>query len=255
MSKLFEKLLSEQIYNYLESNKLLNAAQFGFRRNLSCELALTTLMEYLRNALDSGNDIIAVFLDLSKAFDTIDHELLLHKLQYYHFDVPLIALISNYLTSRTIKVKVNGKLSQSKLLNIGVPQGSVLGPLLFIIFINDMCSLKLNSQIILFADDTTITVKGPNPESIINLIEEDLKTLNEWFKHNKLVLNVKKSCAAFGQFLSTLNLISLMIKNRETPRIKAFHRCSNLYIFLELSLRTKQYENLGQTIVHTSVTI
>ena len=226
VSKLFEKLLAEQIYNYLESNKLLNAAQFGFRRNLSCELALTTLMENLRNALDSGNDIIAVFLDLSKAFDTIDHVLLLHKLQYYYFDIPLIALFKNYLSNRTIKVKVNGKLSHSKLLNIGVPQGSVLGPLLFIIYINDMCSLKLNSKIILFADDTTITVEGKNPELIIPLIEEDLKTLNEWFKHNKLVLNVKKSQAMLFNTHQKLHL------DIQKSRLELKIACDNNHISL-----------------------
>jgi hypothetical protein len=195
VSKLFEQLLVVQVYAYLESENLLNAAQFAFRKNLSCELALNTLMKHVRSSLDSGKDVIALLLDYKKAYDTLDQELLIPKLPYYDFDNNLIKLIKSYLTNRTIKVKVNGKLSQSKLLNIGVPQGSVLGPLLFILFINDMCLLPIKSKLIVFADDTTLVADGPYPETIIRTLETDLIIITEWFRNNKLVLNAKKSQA------------------------------------------------------------
>ena len=221
VSKLFEKLLAAQIYSYLETNKLYNTAQFGFRKNLSCELALNSLMETWKNGLDAGNDVIAVFLDFSKAFDTVDHNLLILKLAYYNFDSNIILLIKNYLTNRSIKVNINGRMSHSSPLHAGVPQGSVLGPLLFILFINDMCYLKIKSNMVLFADDTTISLVGKNPATIIESIETDLIILTEWLKHNKLVLNVAKSQAMC--FNSNLKLF----KTEQVERLKLKIECDH----------------------------
>ena len=137
IAKLFESLISKQIYSFLEINNLLDDSQFGFRKNKSCEMALQSLTDSWKNHLDKGQDIISVFLDLSKAFDTVDHQLLLAKLPYYNFDKNTIDLLADYLKDRSIKVKVNGKLSEPKKLHFVIPQGSVLGPLLFIIYIND----------------------------------------------------------------------------------------------------------------------
>jgi hypothetical protein len=155
------------------------------------------MIEDWRSQLDKKNDVISVFLDLSKAFDTVDHKLLLHKLTFYNFDDLSINLIKNYLSNRSIKVNVNGSLSFAQPLRIGVPQGSVLGPLLFIIFINDFCFLKLNSKPIIFADDTTISSSGETPELIIKCLEEDLVLISNWLKHNNLILNVHKSQAMY----------------------------------------------------------
>ena len=221
VSKLFEKLLAAQIYSYLETKKLLHPAQFGFRKNLSCELALNSLMETWKNGLDVGNDVIAVFLDFSKAFDTVDHNLLILKLTYYNFDANLTHLIKNYLTNRSIKVNINGRMSHSSPLHSGVPQGSVLGPLLFILFINDMCYLKIKSNMVLFADDTTISLAGKNPATIIESLESDLIILTEWLKNNKLVLNVAKSQAMC--FNSNLKLP----KTAQSERLKLKISCDN----------------------------
>jgi hypothetical protein len=155
------------------------------------------MTEDWRGWLDTKNDIISVFLDLSKAFDTIDHDILLKKLYYYSFDNNSTQLIGNYLSKRSIKINVNGTLSSSKPLSIGVPQGSVLGPLLFIIFINDMCYLDLHSKLILFADDTTLSTFGKLPSDIINKLEEDLGKISDWLKHNRLVININKSQAMY----------------------------------------------------------
>lgn len=231
VSKLFEKLLAEQIFYYLESNKLLHPAQYGFREKLSCELALNSLMETIRNGLDSKNDVISVFLDFSKAFDTIDHRLLINKLKFYNFDISLINLIENYLANRSIKVNANGKLSHSSALTTGVPQGSVLGPLLFIIFINDMCHLRLKSEIMLYADDTTITLIGKNPLTIINDIESDLVVLTEWLNHNKLVLNVKKSQAM------CFNTNQILHKDIQKERLKLHIKCNNNIILFSSNVK------------------
>ena len=179
ISKLFESLIAQQIWNYLESNKLLHNSQFGFRKNLSCELALNSMVEDWRGWLDDKDDVISIFLDLSKAFDTVCHILLLAKLPYYSFHDQTIKLFESYLTNRSLRVRVNDSLSLKKPLDVGVPQGSVLGPLLFIIFINDMCHLKTHSKLTLFADDTTISSFGKDSTEIINKLELDLNLIEE----------------------------------------------------------------------------
>ena len=195
ISKVFESLIAEQIYAYLESNQLLHQAQYGFRKGLSCEIALNTLIDEWRESLDAGNDTIAILIDLSKAFDTVDHELLTTKLTYYNFHNDLIHLLKSYLSNRSIKVKVNDSLSNSKPINIGVPQGSVLGPLLFILFINDFCSLDIKSSKTIFADDTTLSLAGKNISETITQLESDLALVSEWLQFNRLILNWKKTMA------------------------------------------------------------
>ena len=126
------------------------------------------MLDHWKWHLDAKKHIIAIFLDLSKAFDTVDHELLLVKLRYYGFGRNSLDLLRSYLSDRYSIVNFDGKLSKKEKLKSGVPQGSVLGPLLFIIFINDMCHLQLNSKKSIFADDTTLYCSGVSIQSIIN---------------------------------------------------------------------------------------
>ena len=130
---------------------------------------LNSMVEDWRECLDTGLDVIAVFLDLSKAFDTVDHELLAYKLEYYNFDNSSLNLIKDYLVNRSIKINVNGTFCHSQPLKIGVHQGSVLGPLLFIIFYNDLLFLHTHAKPTVLADDTTITASGKNTELIIKI--------------------------------------------------------------------------------------
>ena len=125
ISKLFESLIATKIMEHLELNFMLHESQFAYRKKTSTEHAVLTMTEEWRKKLDLGLDVIALFLDLSKAFDTVDHEILLDKLVYYNFHPNLISLIRNYLKNRSIKVKVNDSLSERIPINVGVPQGSV----------------------------------------------------------------------------------------------------------------------------------
>jgi retron-type reverse transcriptase len=201
ISKIFETLVAAQLKSYLEANELLSEYQFGFRVSRSCELALNTMIEDWRSALDIKEHLFAVFLDLSKAFDTVNHELLLKKLSFFNLDTSVVALVANYLHNRRIKVKVNGMLSKEvKKDSLGIPQGSILGPLLFILYINDLPKLKIKSKLMLFADDTTIYLREPNIRDVLADLEADLKLILEWLNHNRLILNVAKTQAMHVPF-------------------------------------------------------
>jgi hypothetical protein len=158
-------------------------------------MALNTMIDDWREWLDSRCDVVSVFLDLSKAFDTVDHSLLLKKLYYYNLGPNTLNLISNYLSNRSIVVNLKGCLSKSESLKVGVVQGSILGPLLFIIYINDMCHLPLSSKLLLFADDTTVYLAKDQIEDSLKSITRDMQTIHEWLIYNRLILNLKKTHA------------------------------------------------------------
>ena len=139
ISKIFESFLSTQIRHFFESNLIFSPSQYGFRKFLSSEFALNSILDRWKIALDDRKYLIAIFLDLSKAFDTIDHELLLSKLSFSGFSNLAILLIRSYLLNRFSITTFDGARSKQEALKVSVPQGSVLGPLRFIIFINDMC--------------------------------------------------------------------------------------------------------------------
>ena len=133
-----EREVHSQLYNYLEEGKLISGFQFGFRKGKSTEQAILTLLDNIRNSVDSGKLVGGCFIDLSKAFDTISHRRLLEKLECYDVQDKELEWFRNYLFDRHIRVCFDGVRSEKRPVFTGVPQGSILGPLLYVIFLNDI---------------------------------------------------------------------------------------------------------------------
>ena len=192
-SKILEKLFSEQLDVFIEKQNILCESQYGFRSNRSTSMALLELIEEITSAVDNKKCTIGVFIDLKKAFDTIDHKLLLTKLEHYGIRGVAYDWIKSYLCERKQYVSVNSCNSEDMNVVCGVPQGSILGPKLFILYVNDIANVSSLLRFVLFADDTNIILSGDDAKEISNTLSIELDKLNSWFAVNKLSLNVSKT--------------------------------------------------------------
>ena len=193
ISKILEKIVYKRLESFLSLNKILTPAQFGFRKKFSTDFAITKLLDKVVNSLSEKKHIVALFMDLSKAFDTIDHDILLHKLYNYGIRGIVWSWIKSYLSNRQQYVSIDDIRSPVSLINCGVPQGSILGPLLFLIYINDIVNSSPTLSFILFADDTNILLSHKNLRELVNVMNSELENVSSWFKCNKLSLNISKT--------------------------------------------------------------
>ena len=219
VAKVFEKMIFDQLYEYLNTNKLLTACQSGFR---SLHSTLTALLEATSDwsvNIDNGHINGVVFIDLKKAFDTIDHQILLRKLKIYGIDQRSLTWFHSYLTNRTQKCRINGQLSNSVPVACGVPQGSNLGPLLFLVYINDLPNCLNHTVPRMFADDTSIS----SVENLQNVINSELMNLKSWLNSNRLSLNVLKTefmVIASHQKVRTIDSeINIRVNGNEINRV------------------------------------
>ena len=192
-SKIYERIMYNRLWSFIKKHNLLYKYQFGFREKHGTDVAVIVLIDKIMSAFNDGEMVLGVFLDFSKAFDTVDHKILLSKL--YHYGIRGLALdwFKSYLTDRKQFVSFNGSLSKEDIIKCGVPQGSILGPLLFLLYINDMVNASVIPFALLFADDTSVFVSGKNLCSLIEIMNNELGKLAEWMCINKLSLNVKKT--------------------------------------------------------------
>lgn len=192
-SKVLEKLFVYKLDSFLEKHHLLSESQYGFRQKRSTATALMNIVEEITTATDEKKFTVGVFIDLKKAFDTLNHDILLSKLSWYGMRGMALNWLRSYLHNRKQYVQLTDVKSELMEIKCGVPQGSILGPKLFLLYINDICDVSKLLQFVLFADDTNFFSSGNNIQKLVESIEYEMTKLKKWFDVNKLSLNLKKT--------------------------------------------------------------
>ena len=206
--------------NYFEQYNLLTPHQHGFRRNYSTESATLSFTNYLTEALNNDKYTIGVFLDFSKAFECIDHHILIEKLENMGIRGKMLQLMADYLSGREQKVYYNGAFSDSRNIKYGVPQGTILGPLLFAVYVNDVVNVSIELLLALYADDKSLCMSDKNPYNLIRRMNIELVKLYDWIIVNKLCLNLLKTFFILfskGNFIGPLT--PLMIGTHAVERV------------------------------------
>ena len=226
ISKVFEKIMLKQLTTYFDNNSLLYPGQYGFREKHSTELATLELIDRITTCMEAGQVPFNIYIDLSKAFDCLNHNILLEKLRYYGLENNSLILIKDYLSNRKQFIESGTIRSDCTDIKAGVPQGSILGPFLFLVFINDLNKSSKIFQTINYADDTTLMTTlnafgNPTSPDDINI---ELKEITKWLKVNYLMLNADKTKSMFFFHANKrVHFPSLELDGHSIERVESFN--------------------------------
>lgn len=242
IAKIFETIIYNRLLNFITNSNILSNKQFGFMKKLGTKDALNYVTNILYEKMDNSTPIAIAFLDLAKAFDCVNHEILLEKLSRYGIRGSAHKLLTSYLNNRYQRVKVNDSVSDFTLVKLGVPQGSILGPFLFIIYINDLLKSLPENVIISFADDTVVLAFDKLWSEVERKLNSSLETISTWLACNKLVLNTDKTVfMTFGNYCNSVpgeNEIIVKVKNKIIERVEV---CRYLGIYIDYRLTWKAH--------------
>ena len=232
LSKLLEKHINSHIYCYLDKNNLLHPLQSGFRPGFSCSDAIHKIISECMNSKAQGYFISLIFLDFKKAFDCVNHQILLKKIRSFGIIGSAYNIIMSFLSQREQFVKVRESFSETLPISVGVPQGSILAPTLFLIFINDFLKLPLNSTSFAYADDTTFLAKDLNIYSLERQCNNDLACIKSWCLLNRMTINMKKShfllCNSSKSQTFNLFFGGTVLARESKTKLLGFHLCDTL---------------------------
>ena len=252
ISKILEKVIYLRLVTHFENCNVISANQFGFRKHLSTYMPLLLLQDKITKAFEKNNLICGIYLDLKKAFDTVDHEILTLKLQAYGITDTALTIIKSYLSNRFQCVEYLTTRSPLCPINIGVPQGSILGPLLFIIYINDLPNICSHSSCLLYADDTALFFESETQTDLQSKIELDLPAICKWFQINKLTLNATKTyCQLYNNSKSNVN-ISVELNG---THIDFVNTVKYLGMYVDVDMKWKSHINHISKIVSRNIGI
>ena len=235
LSKLLERVIYIQLDNYLKTNNILYEHQSGFRQGYSTDSCLIHITDFIKHNIGIGNYTGMVLMDLQKAFDTVDHNILCNKLQAIGLNNNSVSWFRSYLCNRQQMVEINGVCSDKLTQSCGVPQGSILGPILFLIYINDM-SAAVNCKLSLYADDSALIVSDKDINVVELKLNQELENVKKWFTDNKLSLHLGKTESilfASKRKLKTRNCLNIVCNNIQ---IKSVDNVKYLGAYLDQSL-------------------
>ena len=231
-SKILERIMYNQLFKYLKTNEILYKKQFGFQEGHSTEHAIIQLIDQINNCFEKNHFTVGIFIDLKKAFETVDHAILIKKLKHYEIKGNNLRWFESYLENRKQYITYEtAKFTTFENMTCGVPQGSILGPLLFLLYINDLPNVSNILDPIIFADDTNLFYSHHNIKELFTTVNKELQKLGDWFTSNKLSLNIKKTKYTFFHKNSVKDSIPLKLPD--------------LHIFNKTIERTSSIKFLG----------
>ena len=242
IAKIFEKVIYKRIFDFIHKHKILSEKQYGFIKNKGTRDALGYITKRIYENLDKSKPIAVAFLDLAKAFDTVDHNILLHKLHAYGIRGNAYKLMQSYLTNRKQKVRIDQSESEPITITVGVPQGTILGPLLFILYINDLLITMPENSILSYADDTAVITSCKTWKEVEREMNQHLEKVAIWLALNKLTLNISKTVyITFGNYCDSVPKNIDIYINKE--KLKRVDSCKYLGVNFDYNLKWDEHIN------------